>query len=113
VPRAFITNVADGSRRDWQSALPVGGIAFGGDAGVARVEVSGDGGATWRDTVLGPDAGRYSLRRFDTIIAAPRGAAKLIARCTSTAGVTQPLTGIWNPGGYLRGQVETIAVDFI
>jgi DMSO/TMAO reductase YedYZ molybdopterin-dependent catalytic subunit len=113
VPRAFITNVIDGSRRHWQSALPVGGIAFGGDAGVARVEVSSDGGGTWRDAALGPDAGRYSFRRFDTIIAAPRGAARIMARCTSTAGVTQPLTGIWNPGGYLRGQVETIAVDFI
>jgi DMSO/TMAO reductase YedYZ molybdopterin-dependent catalytic subunit len=113
VPRAFITNVIDGSRRHWQSALPVGGIAFGGDAGVARVEVSADGGTTWRDAALGPDAGRYSFRRFDTIIAAPRGATKLMARCTSTAGVTQPLTSIWNPGGYLRGQVETVAVDFI
>ena len=121
VPRAFITNVIDGSRRHWQSALPVGGIAFGGDAGVARVEVSADGGATWRDAVLGRDAGRYSFRRFDTIIAAPRAATniaapraatKLMARCTNTAGVTQPLTGIWNPGGYLRGRVETVAVDF-
>jgi hypothetical protein len=112
VPRAFITNVADGSRRLAQSALPVGGIAFGGDAGVARVEVSGDGGASWRDAMLGPDAGRYSFRRFDSVIAAPRGAARLMARCTSTAGIVQPLTGIWNPGGYLRGQVETIAVDF-
>ena len=112
VPRAFITNIADGSRRHWQSALPVGGIAFGGTAGVARVEVSADGGAHWRDAMLGPDAGRFSFRRFDTIIAAPRGTARLLARCTSTAGVVQPLTGIWNPGGYLRGQVEAVTVDF-
>jgi len=112
VPRAFITNVADGSRRHWQSALPVGGIAFGGTAGAARVEVSADGGATWRDAALGPDAGRYSFRRFDTVVAAPRGTARLLARCTSTAGVVQPLTGMWNPGGYLRGQVEAVNVEF-
>ena len=113
VPRAFITNVMDGTRRNWQSALPVGGIAFGGTAGVARVEVSADGGTTWRDAALGPDAGRYSFRRFDAVIAAPRGAATLMARCTSMAGVTQPMTGIWNPGGYLRGQVEAVKVEFV
>jgi hypothetical protein len=33
----------------------VTGIAFGGDCGVAEVELSDDGGGTWRAAELGPD----------------------------------------------------------
>ena len=112
VPRAFITSVAAGARLATRP-LPVGGIAMGGDTGVASVEVSGDGGATWVAARLGPDAGKYSFRRFDAVVTPVRGAAALMARCTSTAGKVQPMTGIWNPGGYLRGHVETTNVTFI
>ncbi|WP_426165003.1 molybdopterin-dependent oxidoreductase [Sandarakinorhabdus sp. DWP1-3-1] len=111
VPRAFITNVAEGARLPL-APTPVGGIAMGGDSGVARVEVSGDGGASWAEAKLGPDAGKYSFRRFDAVVTPTRGAAALMARCTNAAGKVQPMTGIWNPGGYLRGQVETTNVIF-
>lgn len=111
VPRAFITSIADGARLP-VGPTAVGGIAMGGDSGVARVEVSSDGGATWAAAKLGPDAGRYSFRRFDAVVTPARGPATLMARCTNTAGKVQPMTGIWNPGGYLRGQVETTNVTF-
>jgi DMSO/TMAO reductase YedYZ molybdopterin-dependent catalytic subunit len=113
VPRSFITSIADGAALPWAKSLAIGGIAFGGDNGVARVEVSADGGGHWRQAALGPDAGRYSFRRFDALIAPPRGAAALMARCTSTAGITQPMAPIWNPGGYRRGNVETTNVSFV
>ncbi|MFZ4690719.1 MAG: molybdopterin-dependent oxidoreductase [Polymorphobacter sp.] len=110
VPRSFITSVADGTTIKWQPNLPVAGIAFGGDAGVARVDVSTDGGASWTAAKLGPDAGKYSFRRFDAVLAPVRGLNQLMARCTSTSGAVQAMTPIWNPGGYLRGQVETTRV---
>ncbi|OYU14137.1 MAG: oxidase [Alphaproteobacteria bacterium PA4] len=112
-PRSFITSVAAGARVPLRPDYALGGIAMGGDAGVARVEVSGDGGANWVDARLGLDMGRYSFRRFDAVLQPARGAAVLMARCTSTAGVTQPLTGLWNPGGYMRVQVEPLPVDFV
>ncbi|PZN93924.1 MAG: oxidase [Alphaproteobacteria bacterium] len=112
VPRAFITSIAEGARLP-VAPTPVGGIAMGGDSGVARVEVSGDGGTTWAAAKLGPDAGKYSFRRFDAVIAPARGPTTLMARCTNSAGTVQPMTGIWNPGGYLRGQVETTNVTFV
>lgn len=107
VPRSFITSIADGARRPWRPALPVGGIAFGGDSGVAKVEVSGDGGATWVAARLGADAGKYSFRRFDAVVSPARGAAALLARCTNTAGAVQAMTPIWNPSGYMRGKIES------
>lgn len=107
VPRSFITNIADGARVPWQPRLTVGGIALGGDAGVAKVEVSGDGGATWVAARLGADVGKYGFRRFDAALQLPRGPAALMTRCTNTAGAMQPIKPVWNPSGYMRGEVET------
>lgn len=111
IPRSWITSIADGGTVAWQPNLPVGGIAIGGDAGVARVDLSADGGRSWTPAKLGPDAGRYSFRRFDGMVSTPvRGTMPLMARCTSTAGVTQPMQANWNPGGFMRGCVETAHV---
>ena len=111
VPRAWITSLAHGARVASQPRLPVGGIAMGGDQGVAAVDLSADGGQTWTRANLGRDEGRYSFRRFDGWAAATkRGPLLLMARCTNTAGVVQPMTANWNPGGFMRGCVETTEV---
>ncbi|MBE7217577.1 MAG: molybdopterin-dependent oxidoreductase [Caulobacteraceae bacterium] len=108
VPRSWITSVADGARVPLRPDLPVGGIAMGGDRGVARVDVSADGGRSWSAAKLGPDMGRYSFRRFDAEVRVPgRGPLALMTRCTNTAGATQALTPNWNPGGFMRDCVET------
>jgi DMSO/TMAO reductase YedYZ molybdopterin-dependent catalytic subunit len=113
VPRSFVTNIADGATLPWRPKLPVGGIAFGGDSGVAKVEVSGDGGANWVAARLGPDAGKYSFRRFDAELEVARGPATLMTRCTNMAGAVQAMTPIWNPSGYMRGQVESVRVRLV
>jgi DMSO/TMAO reductase YedYZ molybdopterin-dependent catalytic subunit len=110
VPRSFITTVADGAHLPWRPQLPVGGIALGGDAGVAKVEVSADGGANWVAARLGSDVGKYGFRRFDALIVPARGAMALLSRCTNTAGAVQAMAPMWNPGGFMRGQVETVRV---
>ena len=53
VPRSFFTNVTDAMTVKPGAPVPVRGIAFGGDHGVARVDLSADGGHTWQPTVLG------------------------------------------------------------
>ncbi len=107
-PRSFITSMADGARLAFRAALPVGGIAMGGDSGVRGVEISGDGGANWVAAKLGPDAGKYSFRRFDAVVAGVRGPMQLMARARNMAGDVQPMQPNWNPGGYARNVVETI-----
>ncbi|MHA6767476.1 molybdopterin-dependent oxidoreductase [Sphingobium ummariense] len=108
VPRSWVTSLSEGQTIAFEAAIPLGGIAMGGDAGVARVDVSADGGRTWYKSVLGPDQGTYSFRRWDVRVPLPRpGHIALMSRCTSMAGVTQPMMPIWNPGGFMRANVET------
>lgn len=113
-PRSWITSYEAGARVPYRAQLPVGGIAMGGDRGVKRVEVSADGGRTWRDAALGPDEGRYSFRRFAAMMpVSGKGALTLMSRCTSSGGTVQPMKANWNPGGYMRNCVETCRIETV
>lgn len=111
VPRSFFTNVAEGSSFPAGTQLPVRGIAFGGDCGVANVELSSDGGKSWQPTMLGKDHGKYSFRRWETNLALPaRGNHALMVRCTNLAGEAQPVSPNWNNSGFMRNVIETVQI---
>jgi hypothetical protein len=108
-PRSFFTNVTDTMTVASGATLRVRGIAFGGDCGVSRVEVSADGGQSWKQTVLGRDEGKYSFRKWGTQVTAPRsGRLILQARCTNTEGESQPNEPNWNGGGFMRNVIERV-----
>jgi len=111
-PRSFITNVANGVRVAANAPLKLRGLAMGGISGVARVDLSADGGQTWLlAATTGPDQGKYGFRSWDAVIPAlPTGDHKLAVRCTSESGEVQGLAPIWNPGGFMRNSIETITV---
>jgi Mo-co oxidoreductase dimerisation domain len=52
VPRSFITNIKAGDTVRAGAPTLARGIAFGGDAGVARVDFSSDGGKSWQPAQL-------------------------------------------------------------
>lgn len=107
VPRSFITNVADGAKIPFSPNLNISGIAFGGDCGVASVDISTDNGRNWNRTNLGADQGKFGFRRFETSLPIrDRGKLALLVRCSNTAGIVQPMEPNWNPGGFMRGCVE-------
>ena len=111
VPRSFITSQGTGARLKAHTPAKLRGLAMGGDCGVAKVEVSGDGGQTWRDAKLGKDEGPYSFRQWTAQV--PTGApgeALLAVRCTNTKGETQPDMPNWNPSGFMRNAVERLPV---
>jgi DMSO/TMAO reductase YedYZ molybdopterin-dependent catalytic subunit len=111
VPRSFITNIKAGDTLRAGASTPARGIAFGGDAGVARVDLSIDGGRTWQQASLGNDEGKYSFRQWQINFKAPdRGNRTLMVRCTSTTGEMQPDTPNWNPSGFMRNVIEQTAV---
>jgi DMSO/TMAO reductase YedYZ molybdopterin-dependent catalytic subunit len=106
-------------------SVPVVGVAWAGDDGVERVEVSTDGGETWADADLfGPDyAGAWRLFRTDW--AADPGRHTLLSRATDDRGRRQPRrisdpdawraaldddAFPWNEGGYAANAVEPNAV---
>jgi DMSO/TMAO reductase YedYZ molybdopterin-dependent catalytic subunit len=111
-PRSFFTNLTDGEKVKPGAPLSVRGIAFGGDCGVARVELSDDGGGSWRAATLGPDEGAYGFRRFSAEVAAqPSGTLTLQARCTNVKGEAQPAEPNWNPAGFMRNVIESVRLN--
>jgi DMSO/TMAO reductase YedYZ molybdopterin-dependent catalytic subunit len=111
VPRSFITNIKPDDTLQSGAPTLVRGIAFGGDVGVARVDVSTDGGGTWQQAQLGKDEGKYSFRQWQISFSLPApGKHVLMARCTSASGETQPDAPNWNPSGFMRNVVEQTPV---
>lgn len=105
----------DGEEPIRAGEVDVCGVAWAGDDAVERVEVSFDGGETWRDAErFGPDySGAWRL--FRTSWDATPGTHTLVSRATDERGRTQPATigspeeGFgaldsdrypWNEGGY-------------
>lgn len=111
--RSFITNLAEAQKVRAGAQVPVRGIAFDGGAGIARVEVSADGGRSWRAARLGPDLGRYAFRRWSTNVRLARGKASLAVRAVSRSGETQPSAARWNPAGYMRNVIETTRIEAV
>ncbi len=67
---------------------------------IQRVEVSSDGGKTWRDARLDEQSAPFCWR-FWTAEIELADATTLIARATDSAGQRQPQTTPWNIKGYL------------
>jgi len=108
VPRSFVTNLKSGATLKAGVPTLVRGIAFGGTTGVTAVDISHDGGASWRPTTLGRDEGKYSFRQWQTEIAPPAGPVSVMVRCTNSDGLAQPRTMNWNPSGFMHNAIETL-----
>jgi DMSO/TMAO reductase YedYZ molybdopterin-dependent catalytic subunit len=111
VPRAFFTNLKGGETVKPGAPVAVRGLALGGDKGVQSVDLSTDGGATWSPAMLGRDEGTYSFRQWTAQVTAPAsGTLTLLARCTNTAGVSQPMERNWNPNGFMQNGIERLGL---
>jgi DMSO/TMAO reductase YedYZ molybdopterin-dependent catalytic subunit len=109
VVNSLVTAPAEGARVA-ANGFEVRGVAWDGGTGVRKVEVSLDGGASWRSAELGPDLGPYSLRTWSLRVAdLPRGAARVLARATSVGGATQPDSALPNPAGYHHNAPRAVA----
>ena len=83
------------------STAQIQGVAFGGMHAVKGVEVSIDGGKTWKAArLIGPDLGKYAWRQFVLQAKLPAGSHMLASRATDTAGNVQPETRGENQSGY-------------
>lgn len=111
VPRSFITNLTAGQTVATGASTLVRGIAFGGDTGVAKVELSIDDGKTWRTTTLGKDEGKYGFRQWQSdVTLTVKGDVTLMVRCTNSSGLAQPDETNWNPAGFMRNVIESTRV---
>ena len=81
--------------------VQIQGVAFGGMNAVKRVEVSIDGGKSWKQArLVGPDMGKYAWRQFVLQAQLPKGTYQLASRATDVKGNVQPETRGENQSGY-------------
>ncbi|GBG13079.1 protein-methionine-sulfoxide reductase catalytic subunit MsrP [Novimethylophilus kurashikiensis] len=114
VVNTLIVNLKDGQKLARGETVTAQGIAWDSGNGIARVEVSQDGGRQWQLAQLGTDHGRYSFRQW-TFAWKPEAAGthSLSVRATNNAGHTQPLEPQFNPAGYHNNAVQRITVEVV
>jgi DMSO/TMAO reductase YedYZ molybdopterin-dependent catalytic subunit len=96
--------------------VPVRGAAYAGEAGIDKVEVSVDNGATWHRAGLTGIEQPYAWRHWEYLWKADTGGDfTIMARATDTLGRRQPDTAHWNALGYgnngIREHTVTVHVD--
>jgi len=88
------------------------GVAWDSGSGIARVEVSTDGGSSWQDARLERDLGPFSWRRWRAVwMPKDRGPATVVARATSVLGDRQESKPRWNRSGYMKNDPERVDVE--
>jgi hypothetical protein len=88
----------------------VQGTAWSNTSPVSKVDVSTDGGQSWKQAKLTGQRTKYGWRLWQHDWKPTEGKYTLLARATNMAGQTQPLTQEWNPNGYLWNVAQPIAI---
>jgi DMSO/TMAO reductase YedYZ molybdopterin-dependent catalytic subunit len=92
--------------------ITVQGVAWAGEARVAKVELSMDEGKTWGTARLLGEDQPYAWRQWQFILPAKvPGGLTLVCRATDTRGVQQPADSPWNPGGFLWNGWDRVTVQ--
>ena len=86
------------------------GRAWSGWGPIERVEVSVDGGATWRTAELGEPPGPAAWTPWSIEWDAPEGEYELCARAHDATGRSQPEAAPWNVGGYANNAIQRVSV---
>jgi sulfite dehydrogenase (cytochrome) subunit A len=107
--RSFLVSPEPGTRLSAGGTVTVKGIAFDGGYGIREVEISDDGGEMWRRATLGRDLGPYSFREWSAAWTPRAGRSRVMVRAFNRIGESQGAEPLWNPAGYLRNVVESVA----
>lgn len=108
--KSVIAGPSDGGKLK-AGVISVHGAAWAGEADVTQVEISTDGGATWKPAELGRDHAHYAWRLWSyDWKAAKAGEHTILSRATDSQGRTQPMEAIWNPSGYLNNAIDKVTV---
>jgi hypothetical protein len=110
--KSLITRPGDGTKVKVGAPVQLSGVAWAGDAEVAKVEISDDGGKTWHGAQLGSDHAKYAWRLWHyTWKPAKAGDHAVMARATDSTGRVQPDEPGWNPSGYLWNGIERVKLN--
>ena len=87
------------------------GFAWSGQGPITRVELSVDGGRTWRGATLGQQPSAAAWCEWRAGWEPSAGTYDLIARATDASGEQQPLENRANPLGYMNNAAQPVRVD--
>lgn len=94
-------------------ALRVSGYALAGDdRRIVRVDVSTDGGVSWRQADLLDQQSPWSWRLWEAEVELGAGSTEIVARAWDSALAAQPedTAHLWNPRGYVNNAWARITV---
>ncbi|HJH25124.1 MAG TPA: sulfite oxidase [Paenalcaligenes hominis] len=101
--KSWITHPGEPDAKLKAGNLQIQGLAMGGTSEVTGVEVSVDGGKTWKKAEFtGPDLGPFAWRQFVLPVNLKAGTYTLASRATNKAGDEQPAERLENNRGYLN-----------
>jgi sulfane dehydrogenase subunit SoxC len=89
-PKSVITRPSGGQHLPGPGFYEISGLAWSGGGTIRRVEVSTDGGKTWKDAKMQDPILRKAHTRFTVPWNWDGGEAMLMSRCTDDNGVVQP-----------------------
>jgi sulfite oxidase len=94
------------------ATVDVRGFAFSGAPDISKVELSDDGGRSWRAATLDPRHSPHAWHLWSFRWTPKRaGKATLLTKATDSRSVTQPRTTVWNQSGYLYNGWHSVDVE--
>ena len=108
--KSYITGPTDGDKIPLE-ATTLRGMAWAGEERITKVEISTDGGSTWRDAQLSAKSLPFTWRLWTLEWKPPvPGYYTVLSRATDSAGRVQPFVAPWNPSGYLFNALDRIGL---
>ena len=109
---SLITSPADQTQVA-KGPLTISGLAWDGGRGIDRVDVSTDGGASWRAARLGDDLGRFAFRPWSISLDAAPGQLTVLSRASNRAGQSQIAKAVANPAGYHHNTFNAVSLTVL
>jgi DMSO/TMAO reductase YedYZ molybdopterin-dependent catalytic subunit len=99
--KSFVTSPSGEEGQLKAGNVQIHGVAWTGGSPVSAVEVSLDGGKTWRAArFFGPDLGRHAWRQFVLPVRLAPGSYEITSRAIAADGEVQPELRVDNERGY-------------
>jgi sulfane dehydrogenase subunit SoxC len=115
-PKSVITRPAGGYKMPGPGFHEITGLAWSGAGAVKRVEVSTDGGRTWKDAQLHDPIARKAHTRFSSPWNWDGKETILQSRCTDDQGTVQPtiveVAKLWNADVDFFKKTQKVVGDF-
>jgi DMSO/TMAO reductase YedYZ molybdopterin-dependent catalytic subunit len=110
--KSVITSPAAEAHVELRRRVLIRGFAWGGDSAVVRgVDVTVDGGRSWRPARLTGQTTQYGWRPWEfPWMPTSDGYIEIMARARDSRGNVQPSTAEWNPSGYLWNGIMRVTV---